>query len=286
MRIVTVSDRDVADLLPLEFLPPLSSSEPRPSGVPRLTVRIVPKDAGQPISSTSLIELLNVTQRLLDFAAHAAVHGRTAARADRRCLEPRVRRLARLRIEALDEETCSLTGVLSSGPLRNRRRTVSAHEVLVRLADTLVRLAGETAAAPACSGTLQAIDDLDALFKREARRIEYALAGLADATAGRRVTIDRNYVRAATRHRCPRRRSKGEELTGTLVSVDLVRETMQMRGADGRLVAGTFTAFLRQPMIALLGRRVRLRGTVEYLGPRPIAVFATELEAVEDRVAR
>jgi hypothetical protein len=279
MRIITVSATDSSSLGFSDAPIPLAPHETDDRRLPRLEIRVVPADRGSALSSLSLVNVVDITQRLLDFAAHDVVHGVSAGLCDRRFVEGRVRRLARMRVESGDDETFAMTAVLAAAPLHVGGRTVGAGDVLSRFVALLEPPC--RAGAVVCLGVLQALEDLDAVLKREAARIEYRPSHYGEpAGTRRRLVVDRAFVRAvaaARRDRQGRRRLAGR-LDGVLTSVDLARETLRLR-VGGRLVGGTFTPFMRGRVIGLLGQAVELRGMVEYEGTWPTHIAAQEIEA-------
>ena len=117
---------------------------------------MVPADRGSALSSLSLVNIVEITQRLLDFAANDVVHGVSAGLCDRRFVEGRVRRLARMRVESGDDETFAMTAVLAAAPLHVGGRTVGVSDVLARFV-ALLAPPGLAGALVACLGVLHAL---------------------------------------------------------------------------------------------------------------------------------
>lgn len=251
--------------------------------VPRIATRILPAEGGNAVSMTTLIETGATTQRLFNYMAFEVVHGVDPSLCDQRRMDDQVLKLARLRVAPFEEGSFIIPAELSVEPVEFNRpegkRTVLAQEVLARFNQVMDGIREQGPEFQTSIGVLQEIEGLDKVLRREAERVEFLTAGLADSPA-RRFSVDQEFVKVSSKFRKIRQGTRLEPavLCGALIAVDLEAQRLKIRLDGGRLVKGTFMSLIREKIAGLFNQQARFRGIIRYQGglPSSIEVYAAE----------
>jgi hypothetical protein len=255
----------------------------QPELIPRLPMRLLPFTNGHSVSSSTVRDSIDVTQRIFSYVGHDLVLGPQAEFDDLRRTDERgrqIKELARMQIEPFDEGSFVIPFVLSEQLVNFDGRELSGHDVLARFVDVMESLGTERAnEQPISIGLLQTIEDLGRITRREAN-IEYS------ATVKNRrqkLVVDGRFLEtvatARKRRLCPT--SRPDSVEGYLIAIDLEKGHLRLKLKDGHksVVKGTFERLAEPKLIECVNRLVRLSGVIEYVNNRPshIRTFFAEL---------
>ena len=201
----------------------------------------------------------------------------------------RLCRLAKLQIEPFDEGSFVIPGefgeVVLRWPVEGGTKEFTARDVLKRFADVMRGVAASGAKFATCLGVLDAIEQLGKVINREASGVEYAPSGFSDSPMpSEPILVDAAYVNAAARAKLERknRRSQPGSLEGVLTLVDVAEHKLKLRlfQPEGKMVSGRFLAMMRERFVPLLGKGVRLHGTVKYQQNQPTSIEAVGIDSL------
>ncbi len=246
-------------------------------------MRLLPFAGGHSVSSSTVRDSIDVTQRILSYVGHDLVLGPQAEFDDLRRTDERgkqIKELARMQIEPFEEGSFVIPCVLSEQSVVFDGRELSGHDVLARFVDVMESIGTERAnELPVSIGLLQTIEDLGRITRREAN-IEYA----PNAKNHRqKLFVDDRFLETVTtarKHRlCPT--SRPDAVEGYLIALDVEKGHLRLKLKDDHksVVKGTFERLAEPKLIQCFNRLVRLSGVVEYVNnhPRHIRTFFAEL---------
>ncbi len=280
MRALSEKDR-----LVLGDTPPIGSLQ---EIAPRINTRILPLSGSHGISARTLVEAVDLTQALVNYAGSDVCHGVNPDFADLRSLGAEVFQLTRLTIEPFEEGSFVIPARLTAAPLEVRdveqKRTVSTLEVVRRFDEILASFQGPQAATRVSIGAIQTIEALGRLLRREASAIEYS-SGDALGRPCKPSLVDARYVEQVSQARASRQptHTKLQVLEGRLTALDVTRGTLQL-SIEGmrRRAKGNFPMLFQPSLAPRLGQRVRLLGQVEQRGNAPVSIQVLSVEVPDE----
>jgi hypothetical protein len=280
MRELSEEDRHVLD----DF----SVSGSAPPGPPRINARLLPVGGSNRVSAKTLGEAISLTQSIVQYAGYDVYHGINPDFADLRSLSAPLVNLTKLSIEPFEEGSFVVPARLEAEPLAvegaEQSRTITAEDVVLRFEEILASLGGKTSAPQVSIGTIQAVESLGRVIRREAEAIEFApFDSLGKPKPVFRV--DEEYIGRVQKVRESRRPSQAklETLEGTITALDIVAETLHLRlHATGQRVKGKFSTLFQPTLVERFGRPVRLHGLVERSGKRPLSIRVESVEVPDE----
>ncbi len=279
------ADADPKVLADLEDTPSLGFL---PEPPPRLPTRIILADRSRRISAQSLYDTMYATQRLLYFSAFEAVHG-----ADRnftpnlRTLDEPLMRLAKLHIEPFDEGSFVVPAELGEEVLQlsknGKLREFTSRDVLRRFTNVLQGVLELGSEFLTCLGVLDAIEHLGKVLNREASGIEYLPSGFGGLEApAQAILVNAGYVDRAAKTKLERKKPQSSpgQLEGVLTLLDVAESKLKLRlfRPEDKMIPGKFLPLLRDRFVALLGKGVRLYGTVRYQQDLPKSIDVVSVD--------
>ncbi len=258
---------------------------------PRLVTRISPKGDRSEISAITLGDTLSVTQRLLIYAGYDLVKGVKLDFAGLRgAIDPQVSQLTKLSIEPFEGGSFVIPASLSEDvevtvELNGTPTSVRANDVLQRFSDILEGIKARPKDFSVCLGALQVIEELGKVLNREASFVEYSSVGASKSPTETKVfVVDSEFVATATESRKHRQdpRAITDAIEGQLTMVDISTGKLKIMLQGRETISGTFNPLIQDQVIQLLGRNVRLAGTVEQRLQKPRSIIANEVELMED----
>ncbi len=251
---------------------------------PRLPTRITPSEGGQMLSAQSTAEIIFLNQRLIQFAGMEVAYGVRQEFSDLRRLSGELRHLTKVRIEPFQEGSLVIPCVLESEPVEilvgSRHKRFTGHDLLDRFSEVLEGIGTDGEQFDTSLGMLQAVRDLNQVLRRDAESIEFVPISRVEH---RPITVNRSYVsnvEGVIRYRIEPTEFR-QEIAGYVTAVDLTKQTFNLRLADRNTISGTYTDFVRQSAIQILGRNVTCVGEVQYVGGNPQFVRAFRFDVVE-----
>jgi hypothetical protein len=255
---------------------------------PRINARLLPVSGLARVSAKTLGEAISLTQSLVQYAGYDVYHGINPDFADLRSLSAPLVNLTKLSIEPFEEGSFIIPARLEANPLTTEDTEqpgqVTTEDVVKRFDEILASLQKPSSAVQVSIGTIQTVEALGRVIRREAEAIEFSsFDSLGQARNSLRV--DEEYVEYVHKVRESRQptRAKLETLEGTLTALDIVRATLQLSLDDhkGR-VHGTYPMLFQPSLMGCLGKRVRLLGPVERRGRRIISIQVVVIESLDD----
>lgn len=242
-----------------------------PNHAPRLPTRLIPKGGESFVSALTLIDTVQITQKILTYSAQEAAFGIQYEFSDLRSVDSSIAGLAKLRIEPFEEGSFVIPATLdekivelAAASPTQKSRTISTRDVLARFVDVIEGV-GTNSEFAACIGVVNAVQELGRVIRRETEAIEYLPSGLASQPkGGLRLSINQSYVERVTENRERRLNIdyKPDHVIGRLIAVDLGRATLRIKLHGGSEVPGNFEPMAADAVASSLNRDVKLYGVV------------------------
>ena len=251
-----------------------------PPYAPRLPTRLVPPDNMHSISGLTLKDTVEITQKILTYAAQEAAFGVQFEFSDLRSVNADVANLARLWIEPFETGSFVIPARLEERSIKVNTPsgdiTLSSRQILNRF---VLAMEGIPAIPEfsASIGLVNSVEDLGRILKREATAIEYLPVGYSNTTnQTRSIFVDAEFVSRVSDNR-KRRLDMSytpDALQGRLLAVDISAATLKLRLDDGSEIRGTFERTAAENIVSSLGERVSLQGVVARKNKRPTSIRA------------
>jgi hypothetical protein len=258
-----------------------------PTEPPRIDTRILPLDQSFCLSLRSLGEVVELTQKLADYAGYDAVHGPNPDFADLRSVSADLARLTRLSSEPFAPGSFIIPACLQAEPLEvtkaQTKRSVKTDDVAKRFGEILTLLDDEAASTGVSIGALQTLEALSRVLKREAAGIEFSTV---DSFRNPLVKfqVDEPFI-CKVREVLGRRRTseeKLESLEGRITALDVLegKLLLTMPGGGPR-VKGNFSPMYTPSLLEAFNRQVKLQGIVERRGKHAAVIHIHSVEIPE-----
>jgi hypothetical protein len=262
----------------------------RPYDWPRIVARALPSTGRNCLDSKSVVEIIEMSQRLTQYAACDEILGFNPNFADLRQLEGSIVALSKLTIDPFEEGSFVIPARFEADDLDTSElrtdttaepKLVSTEQIATRFGTILESVI--TDATTISIGALETIKQMHRTLKRDVIAIEFATF---DRLEQRRKfqLVDPSYMQrvdSAIKHR-QTTVTRLEYLSGRITALDLHREELKLSIAGQRdRVEGKFQAFLHQTLLDALGKKVELYGKVDFRGGRPKSISIHQAEILE-----
>ncbi len=274
----------------LEALSDTPFTGARPFDWPRIVARALPEGGRHSLDAKTVVEIIEVSQRLAQYAACDEILGFMPNFADLRQLESLIVDFSKLTVEPFQEGSFVIAAHfeaadLNTETLRNSDSTdaklVSTEQLATRFGAILESVATEPNSVSI--GALETIKQMNRTIKRDAVAIEFAMF---DRSEQRRKfqLIDTAYMQqvdAAVKSR-QSTVTRLDSLSGTITALDLHKEELKLTIAErSDRVDGKFPPLLYQTLCDALGKRVELYGNIDFKDGRPKSISIHQAEILD-----
>lgn len=276
----------------LEALADTPFTGERPLEWPRIVARVLPPNGRNCLDSKTVVEILETTQRLAQYAACDEILGPNPNFADLRQLESSIVAFSKLTVEPFEEGSFVIPTHLEADDLHTEALrqdaepvsdVVSTEQVATRFGAILESVESDAGTTAISIGALETVRQMNRTLKRDVAAIEFATF---DRFEDRRCfqRVDANYIKRVE-HVIQHRKttiSKLESLTGTVTALDLHKDELRLSlsGQNDR-VRGTFASFLHPALLDSLGKRVELFGKVDFKDGQPRSIAIQQAEVLD-----
>jgi hypothetical protein len=203
-------------------------------------------------------------------------------------IDTRVQQLAKLHIEPFEVGSFIIPAELTTEPIEFEQngitRTVYAKEVLERFNSIMEGVSGSNFDYETSIGTIRCIESLNRILKRDASFLEYQTTGYSETQSlkPKRFTVNNQFIRKISEVRKYRQEVvvKHGSLEGVVVALDFDQLKIKLRLAENHVVKGEFLSLMSKNLEAVLCKRVRLHGTIQYRKSLPMSIDAVAVEAL------
>ncbi len=258
---------------------PVVGSEP--FDWPRIVTRLLPADGGNAMSASAVATVINLTQRLVQYAARDVIEGINPYFADMRSISSEILAFSQLTIEPFDEGSFVIPARLESGDLTLAgQESVPVERVANRFSGILDAIATGNQVSDVSVGALQTVRQLNSTISREASVIEFAAFDRRRHTEGIR-RIDSTFMKSVSAIMDKRQPSTEilQSITGTVTALDILKGELQLSVDNQKTrVKGSFHKMLHPTLMESLGHTVQLFGTLSYSGNRVTSISIQEAD--------
>ncbi|MGL6074452.1 MAG: hypothetical protein ACRC8S_09860 [Fimbriiglobus sp.] len=253
-----------------------------PPEAPRIDTRILPRDRSCSLSLRSLGEVAELTQKLADFAGYDVIHGPNPDFADLRSLKSDLTNFTRLTSEPFEVGSFVIPASLQANPYILDHRTIETDKIAERFGDILSLLDREAAPTEVSVGSLQTLEALARVLKREATAIEFSTRN-SDRKQLVNFEVSERFI-GRVREVLVRRRptqAQLETLVGRVTELDIVEGKLLLSVPDlSQRVKGSFSHMFTPTLLESLNQVVKLEGQVERNSKRPVMIHIHSVELI------
>lgn len=262
----------------------------RPLDWPRLVARALPSDGRHSLDAKTVVEIIETSQRLAQYAACDVVLGFNPNFADLRSLEASIVNFSKLTIEPAEAGSFVIPAHFEADDLNTEDlktetsglpRNVTTEQVALRFGAILESVSSE--ANSVSIGALETIKQMNRTLKRDAVAIEFSTFDRFERRS-KFQRIDAMYMQRvdqAIKHR-QATVTRLDSLQGKITAIDLHREELKLSVAGQKdRVDGKFPGLLYQTLFDALGKRVELYGNVDFKGGLPKSISIHQAEVLE-----
>jgi len=273
-----------------------AGSGSKPHNWPRIVTRVLPSSGSSALAAHTVSEVIDLTQKLANFAAYDAVRGPNPDFADMRSMGADVLAFSRLTIEPFEEGSFVIPARLESADFilgesnpsesetgNARPEAISAERIASRFGSILDEIATGGATHTISSGALQTVQQLNRALKREAAAIEFVTFDRREQQSSYR-SIDRDFIERVDRVIQERRPSNVQldTVEGTVTALDIHKgELLLSISGQKQRVKGSFHTMLHPTLLESLGKRIRLFGRLNYKSDSMVSVQIQQAEVFD-----
>lgn len=279
-----------------EALANFAGSGSQPLNWPRIVTRILPTSGSSSLAAQTVSEVIDLTQKLANFAAYDTVRGMNPDFADMRSMGADVLSFGRLTIEPFEEGSFVIPARLESADYESveyesdQRDSVTAKPALIsseriasRFGSILVEIAEGGATHTISTGALQTVQQLNRALKREASAIEFSTFDRREHRSSHQ-TIDRDFIERVDRVIQKRRPSNVqlETVEGTVTALDIEQGELRLTVAGQKQrIKGNFHTMLHPTLLDSLGKRIRLFGNLSHKNDSMVSIQIQQAEVFD-----
>jgi hypothetical protein len=261
----------------LELMSETPATGSAPLEWPRIVTRILPSSGPNSLGATTVSEVIELTQKLANYAAYDEVRGINPDFADMRSMGAELLAFSRLTIEPFEEGSFIIPARFESPDLvetDSQKTSVSAERIAVRFGRILEEVGNDNSSTSISIGALQTMQQLNRTLNREASAIEFSTFDRFEQRAGFQ-RVDSDFVRrvdSVIKNRQPSV-SKLDSLQGRVTALDIEKGELRLSLKDRRdRIKGTFPIMLHPTLLESLGREIEVFGSVSFRNDHPQSI--------------
>ncbi|TWT74058.1 hypothetical protein [Allorhodopirellula solitaria] len=253
---------------------------------PRIVTRILPSSGSSSLGANTVSEVIELTQKLANYAAYDAVRGINPDFADMRSMGAELLAFSRLTIEPFEEGSFVIPARFESPDLienDERESAISAERIANRFGNIFEDVGSQNASASISIGALQTIQQLNRTLNREASAIEFSTFDRYERRSGFQ-RVDTAFVKrvdSVVKNRQPSV-LKMESLRGNVTALDIEKGELRLSVSTQKdRVKGTFPMMLHPTILESLGREIEVYGRVSFKNGRPESISIQQADILD-----
>lgn len=249
----------------------------KPFDWPRIVTRILPSNGSSALGANTVSEVIELTQKLANYAAYDAVRGFNPDFADMRSMGAELLAFSKLTIEPFEEGSFIIPARFESADLvesDERKTAISAERIATRFGGIFEEIDNQDTSSSVSIGALQTMQQLNRTLNREASAIEFSTFDRYEKrSAFQRVDaafVER--INSVIKNRQPSV-LKLDSLQGKVTALDIEKGELRLSLDNQRdRIKGTFSIMLHPTMLESLGHQIEVFGNVSFRNGQPQSI--------------
>lgn len=254
-----------------------AGSGSNPLNWPRIVTRILPSSGFSGLGASTVSEVIELTQKLANYAAYDTVRGINPDFADMRSMGAELFAFSKLTIEPFEEGSFIIPARLESPDLienDQQENAISAERIANRFGSIFEEIGSKDSSTSISIGALQTMQQLNRTLNREASAIEFSTFDRYEQRSGfQRVDLDFvKRVDSVIKNRQPSVQ-KLDSLQGKVTALDIEKGELRLTLKNQRdRIKGTFSIMLHPTMLESLGHQIEVFGSISFRSGLPQSI--------------
>lgn len=244
---------------------------------PRIVTRILPSSGSSSLGANTVSEVIELTQKLANYAAYDEVRGTNPDFADMRSMGAELLAFSRLTIEPFEEGSFIIPARFESPDLIENdfhETAISAERIANRFGNIFQEIGSKDVSTSISIGALQTMQQLNRTLNREASAIEFSTFDRYETRSAFQ-RVDTAFIERVNSAIKNRQSSvlKLESLQGKVTALDIEKGELRLTLENQRdRIKGTFSIMLHPTMLESLGRHIEVFGSISFRNGQPQSI--------------